>query len=178
MTLFWVVCALFGQRIAPYDPIDESFGAELRVADLEPPLRARPERARRALARHRRGPQRHRGRACGALLGVRLGSMLGLVMGYFGGWIDNVLGRVLDAVLAIPLIVLAILVLTALSAGNEGISVSSWQLIVVIGIVFTLRWRGPFGPPSSPSATSTTCRPRSCEANTRRTSCSPRSSRT
>ena len=63
--------------------------------------------------------------------------MLGLVMGYFGRWVDNVVGRFLDAVLAIPLIVLAILVLTALSAGNEGISVSSWQLIVVIGIAFT-----------------------------------------
>ena len=58
-------------------------------------------------------------------------------MGYFGKWVDNVIGRLLDAVLAIPLIVLAILVLTALSAGQEGINVSSWQLIVVIGIAFT-----------------------------------------
>ena len=77
------------------------------------------------------------------LLGVGLGSVLGLVMGYFDDWIDNVLGRLLDAMLAIPLIVLAILMLTALSAGNEGISVSSWQLIVVIGIAFTLPWRRP-----------------------------------
>ena len=27
VTLFWVVCALFGQRIAPYDPIDEAVGS-------------------------------------------------------------------------------------------------------------------------------------------------------
>ena len=70
-------------------------------------------------------------------LGVTLGSMLGLVMGYSGGWVDNALGRILDAVLAIPLIVLAILLLTALSAGQEGINVTSWQLIIVIGIAFT-----------------------------------------
>ena len=64
-------------------------------------------------------------------------TILGLVMGYFGRWVDNVIGRILDAVLAIPLIVLAILILTALSAGQEGINVTSWQLIVVIGIAFT-----------------------------------------
>ena len=40
-------------------------------------------------------------------------------MGYFRGWIDNVIGRLIDAVLAVPFIVLAILVLTALSAGRR-----------------------------------------------------------
>ena len=132
------MCALFGEQIAPYDPINDSFGL-------------------RATSR-RRGTIRSGSTASaatssrGSIVGARsvievapprrssasaLGSLLGLVMGYFGGWIDNVVGRVIDAVLAIPLIVLAILVLTALSASAEGISVSSWQLIVVIGLAFT-----------------------------------------
>jgi peptide/nickel transport system permease protein len=71
------------------------------------------------------------------LVGVSAGAVLGLIMGYFGGWIDNVIGRVIDAVLAVPFIVLAILVLTALSAGSEGINVSSLKLIAVIGLAFT-----------------------------------------
>ena len=137
VTLFWVVCALFGQRIAPYDPIDESFAPSYESPTWSHPF-GLDRNGRDVLSRVIVGARSVIEVAPAAtLLGVGLGSMLGLVMGYFGGWIDNVLGRVLDAVLAIPLIVLAILVLTALSAGNEGISVSSWQLIVVIGIAFT-----------------------------------------
>jgi peptide/nickel transport system permease protein len=71
-----------------------------------------------------------------SLLGVGLGSLLGLIMGYFGGWVDNIIGRVIDAILAVPFIVTAILVLTALSASAEGISISSPKLIVVIGLAF------------------------------------------
>ena len=138
VTLFWVVCAFIGEAIVPYDPIDESFG----TFSYESPSWAHPfgldRNGRDVFSRIIVGARSVIEVAPAAmLLGVGLGSMLGLVMGYFGRWVDNVVGRFLDAVLAIPLIVLAILVLTALSAGNEGISVSSWQLIVVIGIAFT-----------------------------------------
>jgi peptide/nickel transport system permease protein len=71
-----------------------------------------------------------------SLLGVTLGSFLGLIMGYFGGWTDNIIGRLLDAILAVPFIVFGILLLTALSASSEGISVSSFKLVVVIGLAF------------------------------------------
>ena len=50
-------------------------------------------------------------------------------MGYFRGFVDETLSRIVDAFLAIPLIVLAILVITALGP-------SSWTVIAVIGIVF------------------------------------------
>lgn len=137
VTLFWVVCALFGDSIAPYDPIDESFAPSYESPSWSHPF-GLDRNGRDVLSRVIVGARSVIEVAPAAmLLGVGLGSMLGLVMGYFGRWVDNVVGRFLDAVLAIPLIVLAILVLTALSAGNEGISVSSWQLIVVIGIAFT-----------------------------------------
>ena len=137
VTLFWVVCAVFGYWIAPYPPIDESF-----APSYEPPSWAHPmgldRVGRDVLSRVIVGARSVIVVAPAAMaLGVVLGSMLGLVMGYSGRWVDNVIGRVLDAVLAIPLIVLAILILTALSAGQEGINVTSWQLIVVIGIAFT-----------------------------------------
>jgi peptide/nickel transport system permease protein len=137
VTLFWITCAIFGQRIAPYDAINQSFA----------PSYARPSWAhpfgidrvgRDVLSRVFVGARSVIEVAPAAMLvGVGLGTLLGLLMGYFGGWIDNAIGRVIDAVLAVPFIVLSILVLTALSAGSEGISVSSLKLIMVIGLAFT-----------------------------------------
>lgn len=40
------------------------------------------------------------------------GSVLGLISGYYGGWVDTVLMRITDAQLAVPLIILAITILT------------------------------------------------------------------
>lgn len=137
VTLMWLACALFGRWIAPYDAINESF-----APSYESPSWAHPfgldRVGRDVFSRVIVGARSVIVVAPAAMaLGVTLGSLLGLVMGYFGGWVDNVLGRILDALIAIPLIVLAILILTALSAGQEGINVTSWQLIVVIGIAFT-----------------------------------------
>jgi peptide/nickel transport system permease protein len=135
--LFWVTCALFGDRIAPYDPINGSF-----APSYESPSWAHPfgiDRVGRDIfARVIVGSRSVMEVAPAAmLLGVGAGAVLGLIMGYFGGWIDNTIGRVIDAVLAVPFIVLAILVLTALSAGSEGISISSLKLVTVIGLAFT-----------------------------------------
>jgi len=137
VTLFWVVCAIGGAHITPYDPINDSF-----TPSYSPPTWAHPfgmdRVGRDVFSRVLAGARSVLEVAPAAtLLGVVMGSALGLVMGFFRGWVDNVFGRLVDAVLAVPFIVLAILVLTALSAGSEGINVTSWQLIIVIGIGFT-----------------------------------------
>jgi peptide/nickel transport system permease protein len=137
ITLFWVVCAIFGPYIAPYDAIDDSF-----APSYESPSWAHPfgldRVGRDVFSRVIVGARSVIEVAPAAMIvGVVLGTLLGLVMGYFSGWIDNVIGRIIDAILAIPFIVLAILVLTALSAGSEGISVSPAKLILVIGLAFT-----------------------------------------
>jgi peptide/nickel transport system permease protein len=138
VTLFWVTCALFGHQIAPYDPINGSFGG----FSYEAPSWAHPfgldRVGRDVFSRVIVGARSVIEVAPAAsILGVSLGSMLGLVMGYFGGWVDNVIGRFVEAVLAVPFIVFGILLLTALSGTAEGISVSSLKLIVVIGLAFT-----------------------------------------
>ena len=136
VTLFWVFCAFFGTVIAPYDPYEsyEPFG-------YESPSSSHPfgidRIGRDVLSRVIVGARSVIEVAPAAsLLGVTLGSILGLLMGYFGGWTDNIIGRVLDAILAVPFIVFGILVLTALSGSDEGISVSSTKLVVVIGLAF------------------------------------------
>jgi peptide/nickel transport system permease protein len=136
-TIFWVVCAIAGLHIAPYDPINESFAPSYHAPTWAHPF-GMDRVGRDIFSRVIVGARSVIEIAPAATaLGVGLGSVLGLLMGYFGGWIDNIIGRLVDAVLAVPFIVLAILVLTALSAGSEGISVSSLKLIMVIGIAFT-----------------------------------------
>ncbi|CAN5282488.1 ABC transporter permease [soil metagenome] len=136
VTLFWVACALFGLLIAPDDPIDESFAFGYESPSWNHPF-GLDRLGRDVLSRVIVGARSVIEVAPAAsLLGVTLGSILGLIMGYFSGWTDNIIGRVLDAILAVPFIVFGILLLTALSANEEGISVSSLKLIVVIGLAF------------------------------------------
>ncbi len=136
VTLFWVVCAFLGYQIAPYHPIDDSFGFSYESPSWNHPF-GLDRLGRDVFSRVIVGARSVIEVAPAAsLLGVTLGSILGLIMGYFSGWTDNIIGRVLDAILAVPFIVFGILLLTALSASEEGISVSSLKLIVVIGLAF------------------------------------------
>jgi peptide/nickel transport system permease protein len=65
------------------------------------------------------------------LLALIAGSMIGLVAGFYRGVVDEVLMRLVDVLLCLPVIVLALFVLSVLH------SKSSWIVIVVIAIVFT-----------------------------------------
>ena len=91
------------------------------------------------------------------MLGTVLGTAFGLVMGYFRGFVDETLCRIVDAFLAIPLIVLAILVITALGP-------SSWTVIVVIGFVFAPIIARTVRAAVLTSASWTTCPRRGCAA--------------
>jgi peptide/nickel transport system permease protein len=137
VTLFWIVCALFGTHIVPYDPINDTFAPSYHAPSWAHPFGI-DRVGRDIFSRVLVGARSVIEVAPAAMLvGVGGGTVLGLVMGYFRGWVDNLVGRVVDAVLAVPFIVLAILVLTALSAGSEGISISPLKLIIVIGLAFT-----------------------------------------
>jgi peptide/nickel transport system permease protein len=128
--LFWVVCAVLGSRITPYDPI----------FDQTPDLTQAPSSAHwfgtdrlgrdvfsRVLAGSRDilivAP-------LATLLAIVLGTILGLITGYFRGIADDAVSRIIDAVLAIPLIVMAVTVVAALG------SRSTWAVTLVIAIVF------------------------------------------
>jgi peptide/nickel transport system permease protein len=63
------------------------------------------------------------------LLGVTGGTVLGLITGYYRGVVDEGISRVIDAFLALPLIVIAVTVITAVGQ-------STVTLVIVIGVVF------------------------------------------
>jgi oligopeptide transport system permease protein len=55
-----------------------------------------------------------------ALVSLFVGSTVGLIAGYYGGWLDALVSRVTDVFFAIPLLLGAILVLTAFPNGENG----------------------------------------------------------
>ncbi len=128
VVLWWVICAAFGQWFAPYDYLLPS--SDILQSPSSAHWFGTDQIGRDVLSRVIVGARSIIVVSLLAtLLGTALGTALGLVMGYFRGFVDEGLSRIVDAFLAIPLVVLAILVITALGP-------SSWTVIVVIGIVF------------------------------------------
>jgi peptide/nickel transport system permease protein len=128
--LFWIVCAIFGHQIAPYNPLAQQllltnagpsgahwFGTDPLGRDVlsRVIVGARDILIITPLA---------------TILGTVLGTAIGLAMGYFGGAFDLVAGRIVEAVLALPSFIIAFLFLVAVGP-------STGSLIVVIGFVFT-----------------------------------------
>ncbi|HXV96040.1 MAG TPA: ABC transporter permease [Gaiellaceae bacterium] len=126
----WVFCALFGPLVVPDDPYADDI-----LGKLQPPS-----------AEHWFGTDRL-GRdvfsrvvvgardilvvaPLAALLGTVLGTALGLVTGYFRGLTDDVIMRIVDAFLAVPVVVIGLVALTALGPSRV-------TVVLVIGIVFT-----------------------------------------
>jgi peptide/nickel transport system permease protein len=127
--VFWVFCALF-PGVAPHDPIFDNqfptnippewghvFGTDTNGRDIFSRVLA-GSRSILVIA------------PAATLIGTVLGTALGLITGYFRGVVDDGLSRLVDAVLALPLIVIAILIVTAVG------STSRWVVTLTIGLIF------------------------------------------
>ncbi|MBN2123103.1 MAG: ABC transporter permease, partial [Deltaproteobacteria bacterium] len=66
----------------------------------------------------------------GVFVALIVGATLGLVSGYYGGWLDEVVMRLLDAMMAIPIILLFLIIMTALGS-------SAVNVVIAITIVGT-----------------------------------------
>jgi peptide/nickel transport system permease protein len=129
--IWWIVCALFGKVIAPYNPVTGSL-----TAFNDPPSGAHwfgtDSLGRDVLSRVIVGAKDILIVApLATLLGTTLGTTIGLVQGYFRGRVDSFSGRIVEAVLALPVVIVAFLFVVALGP-------SSPTLIIVIGLVFGL----------------------------------------
>jgi peptide/nickel transport system permease protein len=128
--LFWVVMALFSTSLTA-DP----YAVDV-AHTLAPPSGAHifgtDSTGRDVLARMLAGARPVLIIApLATLLALIAGSLIGLVAGFYRGVVDEVLMRLVDVLLCLPVIVLALFVLSVLH------SKSSWIVILVIAIVFT-----------------------------------------
>lgn len=132
IVLMWIVFAIFGDFVTPYDPL----GSPQDVLNrLQPPSSEHwfgtDELGRDVLSRVLAGARQVLVVSVSAtIIGTVLGTVIGLVIGYFGGIVDDAVSRVLDAFLSIPLVITGMLALAALGPNTLGV-------IIVIGLVFT-----------------------------------------
>lgn len=128
----WVVFAVFGDFVTPYDPQ----GTPQDILNrLQPPSAEHwfgtDSLGRDVLSRVLAGARRVLTVALSAtLFGTVFGTAIGLIIGFFGGIVDDIISRVLDAFLSIPLVITGMLALAALGPSTLGV-------IIVIGLVFT-----------------------------------------
>jgi peptide/nickel transport system permease protein len=125
----WIVIAVLGERITPYDPFNQFFQGHA------PPSAEHPmgtdRLGRDVLSRVMVGSRDVLVIApLAAMLGVVAGTLLGLIMGYYRGRVDDVLSRIVEAFLALPVILVALLTLVVLGT-------SPLVVVCVVGILFT-----------------------------------------
>jgi peptide/nickel transport system permease protein len=125
----WIVTAILGERITPYDPYNDFFPNHQAPSPAH--LFGTDRLGRDVLSRVMVGSRDVLIMApLAALLGVTAGTLLGLIMGYYRGAVDDVLSRLVEAFLALPVILVALLTLVVLGP-------SPIVVVAVVGILFT-----------------------------------------
>ena len=142
----WVICAIGGTHITPKDPFD------IMGMSHDPPgtpgyWLGTDKNGSDILSRIMYGARDVLIAApLAAVLGVALGSILGLLMGYYRGYLDEVLGLIISAFLALPLVLVGLLALSAAPPDPPtllgvdlvlpGLEWSTEVVIIVIGLLF------------------------------------------
>lgn len=114
VVLFVLACALVPQWIAPFDPNDMDSNAILQAPGASHWL-GTDQYGRDVFSLLVWGAQQSVVLAvCTVLVSGTVGVAIGLLSGYAGGWIDKLTMRLLDVLMAIPDVLLAIAIATAL----------------------------------------------------------------
>ena len=112
--VLFVVLAIVGPWVAPYDPLLTNAKLTLAKPSLSHPFGA-DALGRDILSRVIVATRLDITMAVGAVaISFALGTWLGALAGYTGGWIDAVIGRFMDTIMAFPLFVLAMGIVAAL----------------------------------------------------------------
>lgn len=142
---FWTVCAVLGDRITPFDPFKDRDGLMCGRAPCAPSREhwfGTDKIGRDILSRIMMGARDLLLVAPpAAVLAVIAGTILGTIMGYYRGWVDNILSRFVEAFLALPVVLIALLVLTLSSSSDilDAISFGSRNILIiyVVALLFT-----------------------------------------
>lgn len=132
---FFLLLALFGPWIAPYDPLMSN-----TTVALKPPSAAHwfgtDSLGRDILSRIIVAAQLDFGIAVSAVFAsFFLGSALGCLAGFYGGWADRIIGRIADTIMAFPLFVLAMGIVAALGNSVANIILAT----AIINLPFYIR---------------------------------------
>ena len=127
IVLLMILAALFAGVVAPYDPLDNDYGAMFQAPGAAHWL-GTDSFGRDVLSRLLYGSRTALWVGfCASLLGATLGAIFGVSCAYFGGRIDLLMQRFMDVLLSFPLIVLALTVVAILGGGV-------WNVILAIAI--------------------------------------------
>ena len=117
IVLVLVLCAIFADVIAPYDPAAQSIADRLQYPSLKH-LLGTDDMGRDILSRIIYGGRVSLLVSVMALaMAMVVGGIFGCIAGFFGGKIDAIIMRVMDILMAIPGLLLAVAVSAALGAG-------------------------------------------------------------
>lgn len=127
IVLLMILAALFAGIVAPYDPLDNDYGAMFQAPGAAHWL-GTDSFGRDVLSRLLYGSRTALWVGfCASLFGTTLGAIFGVSCAYFGGRVDLVMQRFMDVLLSFPLIVLALTVVAILGGGV-------WNVILAIAI--------------------------------------------
>jgi peptide/nickel transport system permease protein len=111
---FFVVIALIGPYIAPFDPLNTSAGSPMTPPSAKHWF-GTDALGRDVLSRVLVATRLDLGLALAAVAAsVVIGSSLGALAGYFGGWTDIIISRLSELIMAFPLFVLAMGIVAAM----------------------------------------------------------------
>lgn len=123
--LVLLILSLFGNWIAPYDPIYADFSKKLLPPLSEGHLLGTDQLGRDVLSRIIVGAR------ISVIIGLvtvliagTVGTIIGIISGYFRGWIDIVLMRIVDVQLSFPFILLVLVVSAITGTGLRNIIIS------------------------------------------------------
>ncbi|QRG66795.1 ABC transporter permease [Brevibacillus choshinensis] len=128
--LLFIVIALAAPLIVPYDPLEQNTAQRLQGPSADHFL-GTDSYGRDVFSRILIGSQTSLivGFIGVAISGI-IGFSIGMIAGYKGGWIDDILMRILESIMTIPLILLGMMVLVALSS-----NLSTMILVISIGLI-------------------------------------------
>lgn len=126
------IAAVFADFIAPYDPLALGFDTALQAPSLEH-LFGTDSLGRDIFSRVLFGARTALTIGVAAsLIGCSIGALIGIASAYYGGIVDLVIQRLTDLVLALPIIVMAIVIVAIFGrSSSEGID---FNVILAIAI--------------------------------------------
>lgn len=117
--------SIFGQWIAPYDPLLADFGKKLLPPMTDGHLLGTDQLGRDILSRILLGAR------VSVIIGLTtvliagtFGTIVGIISGYFRGWVDVILMRIVDVQLSFPFILLVLVINAIIGSGLRNIIIS------------------------------------------------------